>query len=130
MFDRIRQWARQALFPRLTLTHLSAFLLIGASGLANARYGLLLGQSSLEQTIALAGAIGADLFSAVGFIAVATAVAGKQYVKSVATALVLAITLTFATGAGPFSGRDEKGRRAGAHAPGRRAGGGDGEHPR
>jgi hypothetical protein len=100
MVKSIAHWARQEIFPRLTLAHLAAVLLLSASALANVNYGLELGRTSLESAIAAGAALGADLWSAVAFICIAAACARRKVGQATAAILVTVITLTIAVNAG------------------------------
>lgn len=90
----------QALFARLTLIHLAATLLLAASALANFKYGMSLGATALEGMIAGMASVGADLWNAVGLIAVAWAAKNRLWGQATAAGLVLACTLLYSINAG------------------------------
>src|SRR5688572_14256964 len=92
--------ACQAILSRLTLAHLAGSLLLVASGLANFKYGLTLGQNELEQAIAGGASIGADLWNAAGFVLAFAAFRAKRWGEGVLCAVVLAVTLAYSVNAG------------------------------
>jgi hypothetical protein len=100
MFDRLSTLIRQEVFPRLSLGHLAAVLLLGAGAFANFRYGLSFGTTDLERKIAGSASVGADVWNAVGLCLVALAIYGKRYVEAGAGAIVLCLTLAYSINAG------------------------------
>ena len=92
--------ACQAILSRLTLAHLAGSLLLVASGLANFKYGLTLGQNELEKLIAGGASIGADLWNAAGFVLAFAAFRAKRWGEGVLCAVVLAVTLAYSVNAG------------------------------
>lgn len=91
----LRQWARQALFPRITIYHIAAILLTSAAAFANAKMGWNFGSTGVDRVIYAFASIGADLWSLGGFLLAAGYIAKKHHGPAVAAGIVTALTLTY-----------------------------------
>lgn len=100
MLSILKGALRQYLLPRLSFWHVTAYVLLVAAALANLRYGLELGQTNLEKTIAALASLGADFYNALGLVACAWAWKARRWLTFALSGFALVLTFAYSLNAG------------------------------
>lgn len=92
---------RQHVYPRITLPHIAAILLLMAGAIANLTFGISLGSDTYIGSFIGGGAgLGADIFNAVGLLIVVAAWRAGRRLQATLCGVVLAGTVLYSIQAG------------------------------